>query len=143
MNALFLKTLLDLKKMRERLANCVIDEDKKIWAEVGKLDEFLSRVEEVFEGLCKEILKLEIEMGRAADAINQQGSTISTQASTISSLQSGLATAQANAYDAADVAAINGVLGGNNAPSGQTNVSSGSASGGSTSNGSSGVPAGS
>jgi chromosome segregation ATPase len=163
MDAKFLKTLLDLKNMRRRLADCMVDEDKNIWAEVGKLDEFLARMEEIIEAQNKQILKQEIEMGRAADAIGQlqakvdtatwtvgsQASTIRSQASQISDLQRQIATLKSQpSEDAADVAAIDGVLGpvvvpqvvttptaaatdlsGSNAPSGQTNVSQGTPAG--------------
>jgi hypothetical protein len=91
---------------------------------------------------------LEIEMARAADAIGKLQSQLSSVQSNLNntqdsllSTQSQLTTAQANAYDAADLAAIQSVLGTptpagtTNAPIGQIDLNS------PTSNGSGGTNA--
>jgi hypothetical protein len=95
---------------------------KHVDLDIETLDALLIRVEGIIENQARRIQLLEIDMGRAADAINQQNTTIS-------GLNTQLSTAQANAYDAADLAAINGVLGAPVSPPPATNTGSGSLSG--------------
>jgi chromosome segregation ATPase len=146
-----LETLAEVKRARMRVESSIAEGQEKIWAPCKKLAGLLIRVENVIERQHREKQLLETDMGRAADAINQLNSQLSATQSNLSATQDSLLTAQsqlsvaqANAYDAADVAAINGVLNlaGSNASSGATNISGSTSnvSGGASNTGGGGSP---